>query len=622
MADDADGPGRSDTAADAVGQPHGVASPGATSARVEDRLQRLQRISLDLTAAVTLDEVVAGVIDVLDAPVAAPARGLWLRQPGRESLELVAQRGMQPEAADQFRHLSLSADLPGAVAVRERRTIVSIARADAIERFAPLHDVSRSTNGFLAVPLVTDQECVGVLAIGINDELDGRDLAFFEAVAAQVAQTIVRIRLTERDLRRRDELEFLANITDKALAAIDHLDLMHQVCAAAVPTLGDWCALYFLPETGGDPLVAFAHVDPDKLAFMKELQRRYPYDATRGAGVPAVIRTGTTEFVPDMTPQVIDEAVASSNIDADEAMSILDIFNITSAITVPLRTKRGVVGAMQFVSAESRRRYEPTDVALAEAVGGRLAEALEGAWLADQQRAIAVTLQQALLPPALPAIPAVDIAARYWPAGVSSVGGDFYDVFELTDRRWALLIGDVCGTGPDAAALTSIARHTVRAAARHGADAADVMRWLNEAVLQSNRDLFCTACYATFTADEDGWQLAVTPAGHPMPIVSTTAGTDSVGRPGSLLGVFETVTTTTAETRLQSGDVAVFYTDGITDLPPPYGIDAAELARAVHTLRDLPRAEDIATGIHQSLLSRVPDRSRQDDVALVVVRVR
>jgi serine phosphatase RsbU (regulator of sigma subunit) len=95
-----------------------------------------------------------------------------------------------------------------------------------------------------------------------------------------------------------------------------------------------------------------------------------------------------------------------------------------------------------------------------------------------------------------------------------------------------------------------------------------------------------------------------------------------VGRPGSLIGIFRDVTTTTAEVELTSGDLVVFYTDGITDLPPPYGIDTMELMEVVHRLRDLPTAEAVATGIQRSLHERVPDHSRQDDVALLVVRVR
>jgi sigma-B regulation protein RsbU (phosphoserine phosphatase) len=170
--------------------------------------------------------------------------------------------------------------------------------------------------------------------------------------------------------------------------------------------------------------------------------------------------------------------------------------------------------------------------------------------------------------------------------------------------------------------VTSIARHTVRAAARHGADASVVMAWLNEAVLESNRDRFCTACYATLTAGEGRWQLTSTAAGHPLPIVATAAGTDTIGRPGTLIGVLPELTTTTAEVELKSGDVVVLYTDGITDLPPPYGIVPSELTQVIGRLRNLRSAEAIAAGIQRSLHDRVPDHNRQDDVALLVVRIR
>jgi serine phosphatase RsbU (regulator of sigma subunit) len=603
------------------GDEHPVAALDGSPPRAEDRLQRLQRISLELTSAVSIDQVAASVIDVLDGPIAAPSRSLWLCEEGEDVLELVAHRGLPPEAVGRFRQIALGADVPGAVAARERRTIVSTTPSEAVARFAALRTVPRSTRGFVAIPLVGDQTCVGVLGIGFDDELDERDLAFFEAVAAQVAQTVVRVRLTERQQRRRVELEFLASLTDAALAARDHVDLMQQVCARAVPTLGDWCSLFFVPETGGRPIVASAHVDPDKASYVEALQARYPYDPDSLTGVPAVIRSGLPEFVPRLTPQIIQEAIAASKFTADEVMPILEHLGITSAITVPLLTKRRVVGAMQFVSAESGRRYEGDDVALAEAVAGRLAEALDAAWMADHQRHIAITLQQALLPPALPTIPGIDVAARYWPAGIDRVGGDFYDVFSLSEGRWALIIGDACGTGPDAAALTSIARHTVRAAARHGADPCDVMSWLNEAVLHSNRDLFCTACYVTLSVGDGSWRLTSTAAGHPLPVVATGAGTGTIGQPGTLLGILDQISTSTAAQDLVPGDLVVLYTDGVTDLPPPYGISTADLVALVHDLRNLPTADEIAGAIHRSILARVPDRSRQDDIALLVIRV-
>lgn len=599
---------------------HDPGSDDAWQAWAEDRLHRLQRVSLDLSAAMSTDDVATTVIDLFDTPLAAPSRSLFLLDDAGDHLELVAHRGMPSEAVSMFRRFPVAGELPGAVAVRERRTVVSTARQQAVEEFASLDGVPRSTNGFAAIPLVSDPACLGVLGIGFDGELDARDLAFCEAVAAQVAQSLIRVRLLERERRRRAELEFLAAITDTAFSATDHVDLMRRVCAAAVPTLGDWCSLYFLPENGGPPIIEFAHVDPEGASFVEELHRRFPFDPDRGIGPPEVMRTGATQFVRRLTPELVDDAIASLRISADEALPIVERLGITSAITVALRTKRRMVGAMQFVSTDSRRHYTDDDVALAEAVGARLAETLDAAWMADHQRSVAVALQEALLPPALPAIAGVELVARYWPAGIDEVGGDFYDVFQLDDGQWALLIGDVCGTGPDAAALSSIARHTVRAAARHGCPPEVVIDWLNEAVRLSNREQFCTVCYATLTTTSDGWRLTSTAAGHPLPIVSTAGGARSVGRPGSLVGMFEEVTAHPQVTDLRSGDVVVLYTDGITDLPPPHGIEPAQLADLVHGARGAS-ATEVAATIHRSLLDRVPDRNRRDDAAVVVLAI-
>ena len=235
----------------------------------------------------------------------------------------------------------------------------------------------------------------------------------------------------------------------------------------------------------------------------------------------------------------------------EEARQILEMLHLTSIITVPLRTKRGVLGAVQFVSAESGRVYTTDDLALAEAVAGRVGEALNAMWLMEQQRHIAATLQAALLPPRLPDIPGVTLAVRYWAAGAAiEVGGDFYDAFPIAPGRWGITMGDVCGTGPAAASLTGLARHTVRAAAKHGADHSAVLDWLNLAVLESNRDLFLTAAFATLDEVDGQWQLTVACGGHPLPVIVRADGSvASVGRPGSLLEVFPTSASTPPRSR-------------------------------------------------------------------------
>ena len=280
---------------------------------------------------------------------------------------------------------------------------------------------------------------------------------------------------------------------------------------------------------------------------------------------------------------------------------------------------------MQFVSAESGRVYDHEDVALAQAAAGRVAEALDNVWLTEQHRSIASKLQAALLPPRLPHVDGLTIAARYWAAGaVSEVGGDFYDVFAIDDRRWALVIGDVCGTGPDAAAVTAIARHTIRAAATHGEDPSAVLAWLNDALHAGNRGLFATVAYLTLEPNGDGtWQITATSAGHPFPVIVRAAGTtELVGSPGMLVGAVPSITVTPVEGRLERGDTLVLYTDGVTDVSPPHGLDPDALeklvARATERETD---AEDIAVGLGREIEEVLPISERNDDVALVIVHV-
>jgi hypothetical protein len=132
---------------------------------------------------------------------------------------------------------------------------------------------------------------------------------------------------------------------------------MRAVTAAAVPRLGDWCSLHFLPQPGV-PDVEIAHRDPAKVRWAQELQQRFGYDPDAATGVAAVIRTGVMEFIDEVDQALIDAAIerAVARTPREELQAIVDALELTSVMTVPLRTKRGVIGAMQFVSAELRPR--------------------------------------------------------------------------------------------------------------------------------------------------------------------------------------------------------------------------------------------------------------------------
>jgi serine phosphatase RsbU (regulator of sigma subunit) len=396
--------------------------------------------------------------------------------------------------------------------------------------------------------------------------------------------------------------------------------VMVRVTRRAVPRLGDWCSIHVLPRRDSlVPEVEIAHVDPAMVALARDLQEQFPYDPDAPTGVAHVIRTGETLFYPDIT----DEIVAALET-TDEAREMIERLALRSAIVVPLIKRGRVLGAMQFVMSSSSRRYTEDDVALARAVAGRIASSLENLRLHDQQRLIAQTLQRSLLPASLPDIPGVEVAVRYWPVGeATEAGGDFYDVFALeTAGRWAVVIGDVCGTGPDAAALTALARHTIRDSAWHGDPPVAVLDALNRAVRRSGSDSFLTAVYAVLDTSGTPPQLIVTSGGHPLPVLARRGGTATIGVPGTLLGVLDDAPVHPVTVALAADDVVVFYTDGATDIPPPHGLDEVALAGMVEqAAASGGTADDIAERMRGALEQVQSFERREDDIALLVLRV-
>ena len=178
-------------------------------------------------------------------------------------------------------------------------------------------------------------------------------------------------------------------------------------------------------------------------------------------------------------------------------------------------------------------------------------------------------MQLSLLPQVLEPPPGGEVAARYWPAGTASlIGGDFYDVFQVDERRWAVTIGDVCGKGIEAAAVTGLARHTLRAAARHFDSAADVLHALHRAMSDHRPATFCTVCFVYVETGPSGaQQMTMALGGHPQALLRRADGTvEEVGELGTLLGIVEPQLFDVV-VDVAPGDTMVLYTDGLTDAP-------------------------------------------------------
>ncbi|MCA1844915.1 MAG: SpoIIE family protein phosphatase [Actinobacteria bacterium] len=233
---------------------------------------------------------------------------------------------------------------------------------------------------------------------------------------------------------------------------------------------------------------------------------------------------------------------------------------------------------------------------------------------------LARTLQQTLIPPALPVIPGIDIAALYRPAGRGDeVGGDFYDVFQVGEGDWVIVIGDVCGKGVEAAVVTALARYTIRAVAARLSSPSDVLEALNEALLRHGADRFCTVLSARLRETSGGWRLTLCSGGHPLPLLVRGATSPvPVGAHGALLGVLDAPALHDREIALRPGDQVVFFTDGVTEGrcgSAFYGDERLRAAAAGHG-----SAENVADRILHDVL-QFQEGVPADDIALVVIHI-
>jgi PAS domain S-box-containing protein len=241
--------------------------------------------------------------------------------------------------------------------------------------------------------------------------------------------------------------------------------------------------------------------------------------------------------------------------------------------------------------------------------------------------ALARTLQQSLLPPLLPSPVGIELAARYHPAldGIE-VGGDFYDVFAVDDD-WILVLGDVCGKGAQAAALTALIRYSIRAVAMQDRDPAAILRELNSVMLHNVDDeddaRFATVCCLRLRRTDEGVATAIACAGHPPPMVVRRDGTIAdLGVPGTIVGVFDDIDVTTTSEFLRPGDAVVTVTDGVLEARDADG-EEFERTNLAQVLSEACAgdAAALANAVEAASLDWEGGRAH-DDIAVLVAKVR
>jgi serine phosphatase RsbU (regulator of sigma subunit) len=248
--------------------------------------------------------------------------------------------------------------------------------------------------------------------------------------------------------------------------------------------------------------------------------------------------------------------------------------------------------------------------------------AIANARLYQRERTIARTLQRSLRPGALPDVPGLSAAVRFNAAGEGvELGGDFYDLYRARDGGWAALIGDIQGKGPEAAAVTALARHTLRAAAAYEHRPSGVLTLLHRALREQVADgRFCTVAYAYMQVVPGHVRLELACGGHPLPfIVHRDGRVDEVGRLGTLLGSDADPLLADVVVELEADDVLVLYTDGVTEVRRQrrevFGTEQLiELLQGCGGLRP----DDIAARVEQAVMHASMGNLR-DDMAVLAL---
>jgi len=422
--------------------------------------------------------------------------------------------------------------------------------------------------------------------------------------------------------RKRAELraQILAETGEDLTASLDLETTLGAVTGLCVPRVADWCVVDLLEDGRRIERAAVAHADPSKEALAWELERRFRTDLGAPEGTPKVMRTGKPELISEI-PDALLEAVAQD----EHHLALLRSLGLRSAMIVPLRARGETLGAISFVAAESGRRFDQDDLAFAQELARRAALAIANARTHAERSQVAEILQASLLPPRLPMIPGLTVASRFRAAGEAyDVGGDFFDLFAIGPRDWLIVMGDVSGKGPEAAAITALARYTVREAAVHEALPSGVLARLNEAILghqAEGGDHLCTALVGHLRPGGNGAHLALASGGHPLPLRLDSGGqVEPVGTPGLLLGFARDIEPEDVEIDLRPGDSLLLYTDGVTETPTADGLlGEGGLAALLESCTDLD-ADALVDRVDRTVVDLQAGDPR-DDIAMVALQV-
>lgn len=444
-------------------------------------------------------------------------------------------------------------------------------------------------SGLVAITRTVERAVADVRALDVRRQLDSLAEAAQRIDAERAAAQVMAV------LEMSTALAATSGVREVAERALAELRLPEPPSSASIGIV-EAGRLRMLAVLGADPrsVKALEQVDVDSVGWL------------RG------VLEGEAVYVDDR------DRFAAAHPDA----GVLHLYPTGSWAAVPFRSE-GTVGVLSVHHREPQRlsdhRLYFSFVAeiLATSLQRARSEEQRAVQLAELERSlaerdrIARTLSTTLLPPNLPSVPGFTTAAWLIPASRDEVAGDFYDLFSLGDAGWVAVLGDVCGKGAEAAAVTSLARYAARVTALDDPDPLRIAEVGNQALTLDPSDLFCTMAIVRYRNGSD--QIDVTLAGHPQVRLISNGQVRRAGRFGPALGL-GTRPYTREQEALLPGDTVVLFSDGLIERSSHFGEDELDEALAAAPRGD---ADAIARALRKVVLDQRADRS--DDLAALVL---
>ncbi|MDF2092661.1 SpoIIE family protein phosphatase [Knoellia sp. 3-2P3] len=532
----------------------------------------------DVLQRLGIDDYLSLAVERVRDPISADASYLLLVRDFDDEFEVKAVSGL-PDALRGTRLEAGSAGLPD-----PRTPHLPVVVTDLSDLEVPLLQ-GTGLGSLLVVPVVIEGRVIGALGAAAerSDSFADDQAVELQRFADSIAVAADRARLQRSERERRGWLSFIAEAGDLLAGSLDQSMTMAITGQIVVPRLASWCAVYLDDERGNPVLEHVWHADEQLVE-------------------PLLAALEDTS--PDQLGDSVDMLLGQS-------------------LTVIRMVARGRQIGFLTLGRPKDNPLRSETFLVAESIARRAALAIDNARAHGALLAVGQALQQSLLPSSMDVPPGLDVGVVYEAAGEgASAGGDFYDLFAVGGGTWCFVVGDVCGKGAEAAAVTGLARHTIRALAQAGFPVPAVLERLNAAILaEGSRSRFLTLVCGMLHPEGRRLTVNVVNAGHPAPFVVRNGGeVTQIGRPQALLGVLDQVEYEAEEHVVERGEVLVVVTDGVLErrrndhMVGEEGL-STELSRAAH----LP-AQAVAERIRQLVLDFTAEPP-PDDMAIFVVRV-